>query len=244
MTCDRIIERLVDGARPAEDPELGAHLHSCLRCYRAAADLRELPALTDLLHEARPERGAGPDAEFWRSFPTAVSAAWVSGRAAAQTGPVAAARAASPVRRLRDWLRRPMPAAFAGAACAAAVAFVVVKPLRNPPVVTGENMPAAVGLPSSSSADDLAGTVEDSIARTAPEELPLSRSPGLDESVRDLDDVSLRVVLEGLDRELGAGVSEDPEVPSAADLATTSEALEDLDLQGLEALRERLGRSI
>jgi hypothetical protein len=88
------------------------------------------------------------------------------------------------------------------------------------------------------------------------EDVPLPRSQGLDDSVRDLDAGSLRRVLEGLDRELGlsaavsdglsrggGGGGDDDELDGAATSGRLEE-LDELELEGLEALREGLGRSI
>lgn len=254
MNCERFIERLVDGTRGSEDPELQRHLSSCLRCYRAAADLRDLPQLTDLLREGQSE--PGPGEAFWRSFPEAVSAAWAQGQrqqeAKSSADPAREPPVRAPVRQrqqwleqLRAWLRRPMPAAFAGAACAAAVAFVVVRPLRQQavPVTPTVTAPAVMG-------STVPGTIGEDGATM--EDLPLPRSQGLDDSVRDLDSASLGAVLEGLHSELGglgqlgSATALDPDLSPEAgsDMAAASEELENLELEGLQALRAGLGRSI
>jgi hypothetical protein len=245
-TCERIIERLVDGARPTDDPEVGAHLSSCLRCYRAAADLRDVPQLTGLLREAQAEleRHDSPGEAFWRSFPTAMGAAWTGARGSQESQDSTTSATADvrwqPWQRLRAWLRRPMPAAFAGAACAAAVAFMVLRPPSLPPGLEAP-VPAASSLRSA----------EDGMVGVALDDVPLPRSQGLDDSVRDLDDVSLGELLEGLDRDLGSSAAADPDLSREADLdvadvaaAGKLEELDDLELEGLQALRDGLGRSI
>jgi hypothetical protein len=246
ISCERIIERLVDGARAADDAELGAHLSSCLRCYRAAADLRDLPQVTDLLHEARSalDRQGSPGEAFWRSFPATLGAAWDSARAAAPA-PISSSTTDRPRRAasgLRAWLRRPMPAAFAGAACAAAVAFILVRPLRQSPGIATPSPEAS--LAAALQAND---GYSEGMVGMALEDVPLPRSQGLDDSVRDLDAASLGVLLEGLDRELGSSAAADPDL-DMADVAAVSGKLEDhlddLEVEGLEALREGLGRSI
>ena len=241
MTCERIIERLVDsaGVRPTEDPQVAAHLGSCLRCYRAAADLRDVAPMTELLKAAREEslQLASPGEAFWRSFPGQVASSWAGQRQA--TADTADSAAPSWFAQVHAFLRRPMPAAFAGAACAAAVAFVVVTPLRDPVRV----QPSVSELTASNgSSDPTAG--DESISRTGSEELPFAfgGAPTLDESVSDMDQASLGLVLEKLGHQLGSG-GDESELP-ASDLAGGSDELDDLDEQALEALREQLGRSI
>ena len=62
MSCEQFESRLIAGDRPADDAELGAHVGSCLRCFRTAADMREVPRLAALLREGEAEgrRGGEP----------------------------------------------------------------------------------------------------------------------------------------------------------------------------------------
>jgi hypothetical protein len=113
--CAEIELRLVDGQRPADDPALAAHVRSCLRCFRAAAELREVPHIAALLRDIdEPD----PGDLFWARFPRTVADAWEQRAAALPRTTV--------WRRAAGWFQRPIPAALSGAAVAAALVLVLV----------------------------------------------------------------------------------------------------------------------
>jgi hypothetical protein len=133
--CADIELRLVDGRPVADDPEVAAHVRSCLRCFRAASELRDVPRLAALLREGSVDDPPDPGELFWARFPRTVADAWerrqrlVPARVPVWT-------------RVRGWIRLPIPAALSGAAVAAALVLVVVH--RSPiPVVPPAPPPAA-----------------------------------------------------------------------------------------------------
>jgi hypothetical protein len=64
VTCTAAVERLVEaGGRPA-DGAVEAHVGSCMSCFRAMTDLRDLPRVADALRAAAPPVPA-PDDAFW-----------------------------------------------------------------------------------------------------------------------------------------------------------------------------------
>jgi hypothetical protein len=114
-SCDEITLRLIEGVRAADDAEIGRHLGTCLRCFRVASDLRELPQLTAQLREAH--SFDDPGERFWASFPERVSVAYL---------PPAQPERSSLWTRLVALLRFPVPAALASAAASALLVLVVV----------------------------------------------------------------------------------------------------------------------
>jgi hypothetical protein len=80
--CQTVVERLIAcherGERPGDDAGLAEHLGSCLGCFRAAADLREVPRLAALLRDAEDPTKALPDPGpgFWAGFPVQVGEAF------------------------------------------------------------------------------------------------------------------------------------------------------------------------
>jgi hypothetical protein len=143
--CADIELRLVDGRPLTEDPEVSAHVRSCLRCFRAASELRQVPRLAALLREAQFEDQPDPGDLFWAKFPRTVADAWE------RRGQPAAIPARAPAwRRVSDWFRLPIPAALSGAAVAAALVLMLVHrspvsrplaPVASPPVAVVAEAP-------------------------------------------------------------------------------------------------------
>jgi hypothetical protein len=146
--CVDIELRLVDGRPVADDPEAAAHLRSCLRCFRAAAELRQVPQLAALLREAEHDAQPDPGELFWARFPRTVADAWE------RRQQVAAAARAPAWKRLTGWLRMPIPAALSGAAVAAALVLVVVHRSPVPHPVLPAATPAAAPAVADVSADE------------------------------------------------------------------------------------------
>jgi hypothetical protein len=123
--------QLIAGEQLADDAALASHVGSCLRCFRTASEMRDLPRIAALLRQAEPGESAGggidPGPAFWARFPGAVTAAWVERRATAGH-PVTAGWG-----RLVLWLRSPIGAALAGAAVTALVMLVVAGSHRPGP---------------------------------------------------------------------------------------------------------------
>ncbi len=116
-SCEEIELLVIQGVRPADDADLARHMNSCLRCFRAAADLRadlaDLPRIEALLRQDAPP---DPGAAFWTGFPSRVADAWERGAGVSWWA------------RLRA--RRPrfvhtLASALAGAAAMGALVFVV-----------------------------------------------------------------------------------------------------------------------
>lgn len=67
VTCGAAVERLVEaGGRPAGSA-VDAHVRSCMSCFRAMTDLRDLPRVADALRAAEPPVPA-PDDRFWEAL--------------------------------------------------------------------------------------------------------------------------------------------------------------------------------
>jgi hypothetical protein len=134
--CGDVELRLVEGQAPADDPALATHLRSCLRCFRTASELRDVPRLAALLREAdQPD----PGELFWAKFPASVADAWEREQAAAQ------APRERVWRSMARWFQLPVPAALAGAAVAAALVLALVqRPATAPRAarVVGASAPA------------------------------------------------------------------------------------------------------
>jgi hypothetical protein len=128
-TCAEIELRLVDGRPVTDDPEVADHVRSCLRCFRAASELRQVPRLAALLRQADAGEQPDPGELFWARFPRTVADAWERRKSPAPV-PV------SSWKRMAGWFRLPIPAALSGAAVAAALVLAMVhrspvpRPLR------------------------------------------------------------------------------------------------------------------
>ncbi len=236
MSCEQFESRLIAGDRPADDAELGAHVGSCLRCFRTAADMREVPRLSALLRESEAQEGAGvpdPGAFFWEKFPGQVSAAWVSARVRDDRTRRWADRPTS-WERVLGWLRRPVPAALAGAVGAVGLAVLVMGPgLR----MSDDPRP---GRTTAAGAFDIGAEIGSTLGSE------IVAAP--DDAIAELDLEGLTSLRDGLHRAL------DPEADSAlsasdldesapatsSDPTTMAEDLEMLDETGLLALQERL----
>jgi hypothetical protein len=123
--CQRVWDRLVQGADVNGDAELGEHLRSCMDCYRALSELRDAPRIAAMLRgDAAGEAAADRDEAFWD-------------RLAARTSDAATTAMA------RAGRRRPLRLAAAGVVLAAAAALVVF--LRAPGPANDGASPAVSG---------------------------------------------------------------------------------------------------
>lgn len=117
--CRTLIGGYVLGAlEPDEEVEVRRHLETCAECAAEHADLARLPDLLTL---------AGGDDAVAERPPAALEEAVLDrfAREHPAAEPVAAEGPSAPVVRLRDRLRRPLPAAVGGAFAAAAAAVVI-----------------------------------------------------------------------------------------------------------------------
>ncbi|HEY0714696.1 MAG TPA: hypothetical protein VGF45_18590, partial [Polyangia bacterium] len=219
LTCNVVVERLIEGERPAADPALNEHVGSCLSCFRTASDLRGLPNLRRQLQDVQTEL-PDPGAAFWAAFPAQVNAAWEQRQEA--VAPPAPEVKPGWAERLIAWMRLPIPAACAGAVAAVAVVFAVMRlsPVDRPGEAGAEG-------PANLAAAD---------PRVSP------RGPMLlgDEALRDLDVRGLRRLQAELEQTLADGVraraAGEGEDQISADPAALSEDLDELNEAGLTVL--------
>jgi hypothetical protein len=253
LDCQAAIERLVgcheSGARPGDDAVLAHHLGSCLGCFRAAADLRDVPRLAALLREPTDGAGAGgptagdPGPAFWASLPGQLGADFERGRAPARAGATIAApdlQGRDVWQRFVRWIRLPVPAAMAGAACATAVALLMTRP---PALNT--LAPRAV-----TTLDEDGAAAEGSLL--GQEDVAFGQSSSVYDSVEELDSGALARVRDSFGNAVEqalqphaqlAADDDDPGVGATATApnpATVSDDLDQLDEQGLRALQAQL----
>jgi len=215
--CAEIELRLVDGQRASEDPAVAAHLRTCLRCFRTATELREVPQLSALLRQGQDDDQPDPGELFWARFPKTVADAWERQR---RTTPPAV----SVLRRVASLFRSPIPAALAGAAVAAALVLLLVPRGQRPgPAGLGADPDMAVAPAAETGLDD------DATASLLGEEDPLD----------ELDLADARVVARMTASAEREGTDE------GTDLAPSpAEELELLDTDDLRAVAQALrGRS-
>jgi hypothetical protein len=261
LDCEAAIQRLVacheSGARPGDDAALAGHLGSCLGCFRAAADLKEVPRLSALLRQqaydqAQTPAAGQPGPAFWASLPAQLGVEFDRRRTAGAQTPATAKADTRPAmpsgesdtawQRFVRWIRMPVPAAMAGAACATAVALVMTRPptlntLGQLPVTTvGEDGLAAETAGGLLGQDDVAfaqsGSVYDSV-----EELDATSLARVRDSFGSAVEEALtpQAQLAADDDDPGVGATS-----TAPNPATVSDDLDELDEQGLKALRAEL----
>lgn len=206
--CDEVTQVLIEGVRPADDAAFAAHVGTCLRCFRVASDLRELPHLESLLHEG--VALDDPGERFWAAFPARVAAA--------------AFPAPSRWRRLLEWLRSPVPAALAGAAASALLVLAAVHHRRVPGPV-GQAPAARLAL-DEAAVDELG------------EELAITAMQGVDEADDEeaLSTSWTSLDLREL-QALASRLGKPSRAPASADEGTDSSVYDDLESLGNDELR-------
>jgi anti-sigma-K factor RskA len=212
--CAEIELRLVEGRPAADAPEVIAHLRSCLRCFRTATELRQVPQLAALLREGE-ESQPDPGPLFWARFPGTVADAWERRQ---QT---AAASAVPLWRRVGGWFRLPFPAALAGAAAAAVLVLALVQ--RTPAPQATAPIPAH--LPAAPAPEAI--TDEEGTASLLGEEDPLDvldlADARLVARMTDRESIDIPAMDEGAD--LGPSPAEELELLEADDLRAVAQAL-------------------
>jgi len=215
--CAEIELRLVDGRPATEDPVVAAHLRSCLRCFRTATELREVPQLAALLRQGQDVEQPDPGELFWARFPRTVADAW-------ERRQQKAAPRVGVWRRVSGLFQLPLPAALAGAAVAAVLVLALVRHPEAPRVSHLVTAPVAAPAPEVASDEEGTGSL-------------LGDDDPLD--VLDLADpkVVARMTARAEDDALGADEGSDL-APSPA------EELESLETDDLRAVAQALrGRS-
>jgi hypothetical protein len=221
--CARVFDRLVERGEGdlGSEPELAAHVGTCMACFRAMTELRDAPRLAAILRADPPP--LPQSARFWDDL----AARTVQAAEVAVANGVSGAAPASPPRAARRWFRAPT-LGFASATLAAAAAAVLLVSHRAPapPVAVGHRSESATLARSLS--DDELGDVTD---------------------MNDLDGAALRRLVErlraGAPGKLTAPVGSDP--AEAADVLAddderVNDVLVDLDGPALLRLERSLGR--
>jgi hypothetical protein len=165
-TCDQVLERLVAaterGGAP-QDPADTEHARSCMSCFRAMAELRDVPRLAQALREAAP--APEPGERFWDALAEraadAVSVALASGAAAQPASAPAPVRRSAPATRFRSLRARVV--SIGALAVSAAAAFVLF--IRHPaPLIAPGTTPVPVSVASRGGVDDGASVTMGDVA--------------------------------------------------------------------------------
>jgi hypothetical protein len=230
-TCGAAVQRMVEsGGRPL-DPATEEHVRSCMSCFRAMTDLRELPRVAEALREAAPPVPA--DDRFWealaRRTTDAVAAALdgVQGPPRAEPAPAPAPAAAAVPRPPVRWRSRLV--SVGALALAAAAGWLVM--VRRPAPVPGAPVPSpaiAARAAGPTGADDGSGEALNEVA--------------------DLDAGALRRLLAQMGRQAPAALAGDTsdgtdaaDVP-ADDEPRVSDEVAELDGDALRRVARSLDR--
>jgi hypothetical protein len=226
--CAQVFERLVEGQGDVgADRVLTEHLGSCVTCFRALTELRDVPRLADALRGAPPFLGApAPEDRFWDRLAertTAAAGAALQGRATADTVPPGARPGRWPV------FARARTALVATAVAAAAALALVA------------HRPGAI----SARAPELSGTAA-SLVRAAPNE----EGGDATAEVSDLDGTALRRLLDRLRTRApavltssGGGDSSEAVEVLGDDDGRVNDELADLDGTALRRVASSLGEN-
>ncbi len=135
VTCGAAVERLVEAGAQSPGSAVEAHVRSCMSCFRAMNDLREVPRVAAALRAAAPPLAA-PEDRFWETLAlqtTDAAAMAVGGGVPAALKRPADSRAAARRRHFRA--SKPAAVYALGAlAVAAAAGWVVMVHRPAPPV--------------------------------------------------------------------------------------------------------------
>jgi hypothetical protein len=212
-SCDEIALRLIGGERPADDAALASHVGSCLRCFRVASEIRDVPRIATLLREQEEQKDPGE--AFWAQLPDALGAAFEQRHPERPATVLVLPERSSAWQRVSGWFRLPIPAAFGGAAVAAALALVLVH--KPQPVV----------------APALQALVPTVVAQADEEEGPLLDEDDPWERLEVADLKSVAKVARGGESKVGSD--------DGAELAASpAEELEMLDADDLRAVAQAL----
>jgi hypothetical protein len=221
--CARVFDRLVEGSDVGGEPELAAHVGSCMACFRVMTDLRDAPRLAAILRADPPP--LPQSGRFWDDLAArtvqAAEGAGANGARGAR-GPVPA----SPPRAARRFRAPAFAFGSLGLVAAAAAVLLVSRHTPVPPLAGPHGVESATLARSLS--DDEVGDVTD---------------------MSDLDGTALRRLVErlraGAPGKLTAPVGNDP--AEAADVLAddderVNDVLVDLDGPALLRLERSLGR--
>ncbi|HVT09613.1 MAG TPA: hypothetical protein VHO67_19265 [Polyangia bacterium] len=224
VTCGDAVARLVETSGQPAGSAVDAHVRSCMSCFRAMTELRDLPRVADALRAAAPAVPA-PDDRFWDAL--ALRTTDAAARALAGGGPdaVPAAAPTGASRRRRFGASKPSSVYALGAmAMAAAAGWIVM--VHRPVAPTVAVAPAAqtAALPQDEGGAEALGDVAeldatalhrllDRLGRNAPAalaggarlvgdrrdatdlaDIPADDEPRVSDEVADLDGDALRRV--------------------------------------------------
>lgn len=212
--CQAVIERLVESGGGPLDAATEEHVGSCMACYRAMTELRDVPRVAEALRAAAPAVPA--DDRFWE----ALAARTTEAAAGALTG-----EPARPVRPRGRWRARLV--SFGGLAVAAAAGWLLMaRHPAAPQPVAGPGASASIGAVrvggDEASGESLADVAEldaaglrrllDRLGAHAPAalsggvagdpdaaDIPSDDEPRVSDEVADLDGDSLRRVAKSLE---------------------------------------------
>jgi hypothetical protein len=205
MTCQEVVERLVAGTdrggagQCGKDPSVAEHARSCMSCFRAMTELRDIPRLAEALREAAP--APDPGERFWEALAEraadGVSVALASGAPAQPPGD----------RRRRLMSLRARVVSFGALAVAAAASWVVVARHPAPPMASRAAAPVVAG---ATGADVARSGVDDANGALA--------------EVADLDTGALHRLLDRLGRHASAPLATTASGDDGADIPVDDEA--------------------
>ncbi|MES1205911.1 MAG: hypothetical protein ABUS79_08235, partial [Pseudomonadota bacterium] len=122
VTCAAAVECLVEAGGHPAGSAVEAHVRSCMSCFRAMTELRDLPRVADALRAAAPPVPA-PDDRFWEALARRTSqaaAVAVAGGAPAAVERAAGVNGSTPAARRRSGANKRGSAYALGAMALAA----------------------------------------------------------------------------------------------------------------------------
>lgn len=213
--CAAVVERLVESGGGPLDAATEAHVGSCMACYRAMTELRDVPRVAAALRAAAPEVPA--DERFWEAL---------AARTADAAAGALAGGSARPARSRVRWRSRLV--SFGGVAVAAAASWLLmvrhpVGPQQAAAPAAGVAIGAARLAADESNGESLTDVAEldaaglrrllDRLGAHAPPalaggvadgtdtaDIPWDDEPRVSDEVADLDGDSLRRVASSLER--------------------------------------------
>jgi hypothetical protein len=144
------------------DPEVTAHVGSCMTCFRVFSELRDAPRLAAILRSDTPALPA-PEDRFWEDLAARTTDA-AAGALGIGPGNAPANAHESTARPVSRWRRRGPIAAVAFAAAAAAALLLVIGRGPSQPVGSAGSQGAAVTEMARAVSEDEAADEADAVA--------------------------------------------------------------------------------
>jgi hypothetical protein len=86
--CARVFDRMVERGDLGGDAALAEHARSCMSCFRALAELKDVPRLKEILRASPPAGQPAAGDPFWDQLAARVSGAMVAGPTSRPAGRV------------------------------------------------------------------------------------------------------------------------------------------------------------